>query len=40
MEQSPSCEANSHFATQQFPRILWKKNVNYPVEKGRHCSLT
>jgi len=29
MEQSPSCEANSHSASREIPRILWNPKVYY-----------
>jgi hypothetical protein len=31
MEQSPSWEANSHSASQEFPRLLWNLTVYYRV---------
>jgi hypothetical protein len=34
MEQSPSCEANSHSANQETPCLLWNPKVYYSVHKG------
>jgi len=34
MEQSPSSEANSHFANQETPCLLWKPKVHYYVHKS------
>jgi hypothetical protein len=34
MERSPSWEADSHSATQETPRILWKSVFHYSVNKG------
>jgi len=33
MEQSPSCEANSHSASQENPHLLWNQKVHYGVHK-------
>jgi alanine dehydrogenase len=34
MEQSPSCEADSHSASQEIPRYLWKPKVHYHVHNS------
>jgi len=34
LEQSPSWEDNSHSASQETTRFLWKPKVNYLVHKG------
>jgi hypothetical protein len=34
MELSPSCEAASSVAIQEFPSILWKPNAHYCVHKS------
>jgi hypothetical protein len=34
MEQSTSCEADSRSDSQEIPRLLWKPNVHYRVQKS------
>ena len=33
MQQSPSSEANLFSASQEIPRILWKPNIHYRINK-------
>jgi hypothetical protein len=39
-EQIPSWEANSHSASQEIPRLVWKQEVQYRVHKSRHWPLS
>jgi hypothetical protein len=34
MEHSPSWEADSSSANQEFPRILWSSKIYYPTHKS------
>jgi len=33
MEQSPSCEANSHSSSQETPHIVWNAKDRYCIHK-------
>jgi len=34
MEQGPSCEANSHPASEEIPRRVWNRKVQYCVHNS------
>jgi len=38
MDKNPSLEVNSHAASQEIPRFLWKLKVYYRVRKSPHTS--
>jgi hypothetical protein len=40
MEQRPSWEVNRFSASQEIPRILWKPEVHYRIDKSPHLSLS
>jgi len=40
MEKIPSCEANSHSSSQEFPRTLWKPKFSTVFTRARHWSLS
>ena len=35
MEQNPSLEAGTLSGSHEFPRILWKQKVHYPIYKNK-----